>query len=96
MSDSDLWAFTDHVCRRCFGRVMQQGDQFMCADCGVVSQAPVEAICGCGIRVGEGKLSAQRLFRCAPNTAPAAPGTPQFGIGFGVPAAAEGKVAGWP
>lgn len=91
---SDLWRRTRHVCRGCWGPILQQRDLFICSRCDAESAMGVEALCGCGISVGEGTLAKKRLFRCTPNPAPAAPGTPRFGIGFGVPAAEQKEIVG--
>lgn len=70
-----LWIFTDHCCRRCYGRVMLRVDAtpypfiHRCAICGLEASGPVEAICACGLKLRNG---GDGRFRCRP----APPGTP--------------------
>lgn len=42
------FSLTSHACRYCGGRILQAGDQFRCASCGVVGMGNVAAVCGCG------------------------------------------------
>jgi hypothetical protein len=78
------WAWSDHVCRTCLGRLVERKDGvravFECGNCTHSSEHTPDGICGCGVlpkpSVGRADPSAPR-FRCTPNpnrtvTAPAA------------------------
>lgn len=57
--DLRLWTIQDHICRKCFGRVLGalEGDSmtWRCSNCGYeVSGDQVSAICCCGIRYKKG------------------------------------------
>lgn len=54
-----LWVIQDHICRKCFGRIVsaQEGTQtlFKCSNCGYeVTADDVAAICCCGIKYKRG------------------------------------------
>lgn len=60
------WNLTDHTCRVCLGRILEaDGALFMCSACEAETSGVPDAICGCGIRVGESKRDGG--FRCIPN-----------------------------
>lgn len=60
------WSLTDHSCKVCLGRILEaEGDLFMCSACEAETSGVPDAICGCGIRVGESKRDGG--FRCAQN-----------------------------
>jgi hypothetical protein len=59
------WNLTDHTCRICLGRILETEGLFMCSACEAETSGVPDAICGCGIRVGESKRDGG--FRCAPN-----------------------------
>ncbi|WP_295442998.1 hypothetical protein [uncultured Thiodictyon sp.] len=69
----DTWELTDHVCRRCFGRVLSRRLasgclHARCANCGAqVTGEPIEALCCCGLLTTQGR---DAQFRCARNPAP--------------------------
>lgn len=57
--DLRLWTVQDHICRKCFGRVLGAADGdamvWRCSNCGYeVSGDQVSAICCCGIRYKKG------------------------------------------
>lgn len=62
-SMSPRWTLTEHVCRSCFGRVLQSvrperdgGHAFRCASCGTESSGANEhVICCCGLTLEGGK-----------------------------------------
>lgn len=75
MTPPGLWAFTDHVCAGCFGRiVMQRSDEgartFRCSNCGV--EAPAvdgqrrPPMCCCGLSIGKKNAG----IRCVTNPHP--------------------------
>lgn len=47
-----MWVLTDHVCRQCMGRIMVDGDIYMCADCEATVVGKVEDVCACGAANG--------------------------------------------
>lgn len=54
-----LWAIQDHICRKCFGRIISapEGTQtrFKCTNCGYeVVADDVSAMCCCGIKYKRG------------------------------------------
>ncbi len=58
------------------------GDQaFVCLDCGRENRE-VTALCGCGLRIGEGGLRTKQLFRCMANPNPSDAAPALFCIGF--------------
>jgi hypothetical protein len=63
---TDHWIISDHCCRHCLGRILEREGAFACSGCGAKA-VDVNAICGCGIVLGEGSLRGRRLFRCTPN-----------------------------
>jgi hypothetical protein len=65
------WTLTDHVCRRCFGRVLERSDVggrriARCADCGAEAVGSHDALCACGADLGMAKLR----LRCERQAAP--------------------------
>ena len=59
------WRVTDHVCRVCFGRVLEsmQSQRVRCADCGLDSEGSASAICCCGAKLATGKDMGLRCKR---------------------------------
>lgn len=62
------WRLTDHVCRVCFGRVLERkGDDgstiVRCANCGVEAHGQPKAICCCGVKTKKGRLAGLRCMR---------------------------------
>lgn len=54
-----LWVIQDHICRKCFGRVLSaiEGDQthWICSNCGYeVEGEQASSICCCGIKYKKG------------------------------------------
>lgn len=67
-----LWSLTDHVCRVCFGRVLERIDAdgarvVRCANCGTQIAGPVRSLCCCGITTGDGRLAG---LQCQRNPTP--------------------------
>jgi hypothetical protein len=65
------WALTDHVCRRCLGRVLARttadGRRLArCADCGIEAAGDHPAVCACGADLGTAKVR----LRCARQAQP--------------------------
>lgn len=75
------WVVTDHVCRRCFGRVLREVEvvdgvvsaiqptgRLRCSNCGY-EKGELKAICACGASGGPWR------FRCVvnPKTSPEVP-----------------------
>jgi hypothetical protein len=59
---SDQWAILDHVCRFCYGRLLQrkndQGESIVrCADCDTEVTGRVEGLCACGAKLRSGQLA---------------------------------------
>lgn len=57
--EAGLWVIQDHICRKCFGRVVScnDGDQthYRCTNCGYeISGQDVSCICCCGIKYKKG------------------------------------------
>ncbi|EAO3601701.1 hypothetical protein F2264_21760 [Salmonella enterica] len=57
--DLTLWVIQDHICRKCFGRVVSHQDDsqthWKCTNCGyTVTGGDVSVICCCGIRYKKG------------------------------------------
>jgi hypothetical protein len=75
MSDTAWWEFTDHVCRRCLGRVVSRrtngGETVVeCGNCGFTAIGEPAVICACGITRGKyDKLRCVRLERPLPGVA---------------------------
>lgn len=68
----DGWTITDHVCRECFGRVLEHstGDPvvmaYRCSNCGCEREAArIEAFCCCGLHLKTGRDAG---IRCTPTT----------------------------
>jgi hypothetical protein len=64
----ELWAFTDHLCARCLGRVLSRRGEggaivVRCSNCGTQADRTPEAICCCGIRRGDAAFRCVRLER---------------------------------
>ena len=82
-SEPTLFRFTDHVCRRCFGRVLARpladgANLFVCADCEFEATGTTAAVvCACGMRCrGEKGMSGRDMgLRCVanPNPSPLVP-----------------------
>jgi hypothetical protein len=66
----DLWRLSPHVCRRCFGRVLEGDGVFRCSVCGAVAAGKVELMCACGLTVAQPSGNRVRAFRCITNPAP--------------------------
>jgi hypothetical protein len=54
-----LWAIQDHICRKCFGRVISASIEaqthYRCTNCGYeVTGSDVDVICCCGIKYKKG------------------------------------------
>jgi hypothetical protein len=69
------WVLVDHVCRRCFGRVLREvavmdglhgigafvpTGRHRCSNCGH-EKNELKAVCACGVQAGPGR------FRCVTN-----------------------------
>lgn len=69
-SQPGLWAFTDHACRMCRGRILVRMDGaacgivHRCSICEVECTGPVEDVCACGTRNPDG--SDTRLYCTRP------------------------------
>ena len=50
---SGLWAISDHLCSKCFGRVLvsDDGSVARCSNCGHSASGGPESICCCGVRM---------------------------------------------
>ena len=67
MRDDPKWTLTDHVCRICFGRVLERTDGRQhfarCSHCGAEARGTHLALCACGTKIGGRDAG----LRCAPN-----------------------------
>jgi hypothetical protein len=65
-----MWDITDHVCRRCLGRLLEREEAgrkiYRCADCGASGEGHVSDLCTCGVTLKTGKRVS---FQCVPNRA---------------------------
>lgn len=57
------WTLSDHVCKKCFGRVLLSGDKARCADCGIEGEGGHESICACGAKMADGGDAGLRCIR---------------------------------
>ena len=60
-ADPETWALTEHVCRRCFGRVLARTDGdgrriARCADCALEAIGDHPTVCSCGADLGAAKI----------------------------------------
>lgn len=87
------WRLTDHVCRVCFGRVLERTQTtaagtihiVRCANCGTeLRQVPVKALCCCGLKTSAGKDAG---LRCRRNEAPSPEQPAELAVAFGEPQA---------
>ena len=85
------WTITPHVCRQCFGRILQSGATFRCSGCGAEAADSPTAICGCGVLVRPIGLRAGRggSFHCGPNPRRGPDSPAQIAILFGDPETAD-------
>lgn len=79
------WRLTDHVCRVCFGRVLERRDQgqrvVRCANCGTeVRDMPTAALCCCGLKTSTGKDAG---LRCRRNDGRTPEQPAELAVGFG-------------
>lgn len=51
---------TDHACRHCGGRILCDGERFVCAECGATCDDSVFNLCWCGVEIP----SVGKPFRC--------------------------------
>lgn len=77
--DLRLWVIQDHICRKCFGRILScehEGQtHFKCSNCGYeTTGTDVSAICCCGIKYKKGGRKGSKNvapvdagIRCIPN-----------------------------
>jgi|GEM_PF-4901127 len=68
---TEYWTITDHCCRWCRSRILQRADgqAYRCMGCNLttIPGAPVEAICGCGIRREGQRKGSRSPFECGPD-----------------------------
>jgi len=64
MSELMPWEITNHVCRRCLGRLLKSGLTVRCADCGATVKGAIDQLCACGVKTANG---ADAGMRCQPN-----------------------------
>lgn len=56
------WKVTDHVCRHCLGRVLNDGCSYRCSNCGA-SEERLTDLCCCGATLKNGKNAGLRCTR---------------------------------
>jgi hypothetical protein len=85
------WRLTDHVCRVCFGRVLERKHAtpdgpitvVRCANCGTeLIKARVQDLCCCGLKTSTGKDAG---FRCRRNEQPTPEQPAELAVAFGEP-----------
>jgi hypothetical protein len=83
------WRLTDHVCRVCFGRVLERQQTtdagathiVRCANCGTeLHNVPMQALCCCGLKTSTGKDAG---LRCRRNATPTPEQPAELAVGFG-------------
>lgn len=80
------WRLTEHVCRVCFGRVLERtngaGQRVVrCANCGTeLVDSAVKALCCCGLKTSHGKDAG---MRCRRNDHPTPEQPAELAVGFG-------------
>ena len=83
------WRLTDHVCRVCFGRVLERWDDtpdgkiqvVRCANCATeLWHQPVTHLCCCGLKTSRGKDAG---LRCRRNERPTPEQPAELAVGFG-------------
>lgn len=94
------WTIVDHVCRQCFGRLLEREGVFRCSCCSATAPAakgeiPSRCLCPCSMSevVGRsGRGMTRQAFRCTRNPAPNQTNMSEITVMFGdVPAIAETK-----
>ena len=87
------WRLTEHVCRVCFGRVLErwqdtpdgQVQVVRCANCATeLWNQPVNHLCCCGLKTSRGKDAG---LRCRLNERPTPEQPAELAVGFGEPKA---------
>ena len=79
------WRLTDHVCRVCFGRVLERWQEqqhiVRCANCGTqITDQPISQLCCCGLKTNTGKDAG---LRCRRNDSPTPEQPAELAVGFG-------------
>lgn len=66
-NDRPTWLLTDHVCRVCFGRVLEAADgvhRYRCSNCGLeLPGRQPSVMCACGSKLRGGKSMGLRCER---------------------------------
>jgi ribosomal protein L37AE/L43A len=61
------WQLTEHVCRECFGRVLERSERgrmhYRCADCGHSGAGTVDSVCSCGATLKSGERIGLRCIQ---------------------------------
>lgn len=87
------WRLTEHVCRVCFGRVLERWQDtpdgkvrvVRCANCATeLWNQPVTHLCCCGLKTSNGKDAG---LRCRRNERPTPEQPAELAVGFGEPKA---------
>ena len=83
------WCLTEHVCRVCFGRVLERWQDtpdgkvrvVRCANCATeLWNQPVTHLCCCGLKTSNGKDAG---LRCRRNERPTPEQPAELAVGFG-------------
>jgi hypothetical protein len=69
MADDRKWTLTDHVCRLCFGRVLETVEadrthRARCSNCGTEVRGTHIKLCACGTKLRDGRDAG---LRCVEN-----------------------------
>jgi hypothetical protein len=67
MADDSGWKVLDHVCRLCYGRLLERDGVIRCAECDFEVTGPVQALCTCGAKLKNGRNAG---LRCQVNPTP--------------------------
>lgn len=68
---AEVWELIDHVCKHCFGRLLQRHDEdgvtVRCAECETEVRGAVGGLCACGAKLPNGRLAG---LKCKVNPSP--------------------------
>lgn len=67
------WELVDHVCRICFGRLLERDGVVKCSNCGAELRGHVRDLCCCGLKLKTGKNAGIKCVRNK-NISPEFPG----------------------
>lgn len=65
MTSEVRWAIEPHCCKICLGRILFDGTNHRCSNCGATTSEGHKALCCCGATLKSGK---DARLRCVVNT----------------------------